>query len=597
MEKFSNSRRPCPLCGGWDDRGLGEGRCWGYRDGDKVYCTNEQANRTYEKVPNGDTYRHWFGEGECKCGVHHNMSSQPNNSKPKAKVVEFKPDVEENHWDYLDENGNLITRVIRYRTASGHKTYKQYHPDASGKMVPGQGPIPHLLYRLPEILALPPNQAVASVEGEKSADACWDNGIPATCNIGGAGKWHEDYNHWLKGHPIVIIPDRDEPGLKHADLVAEQLAPYCKIKKIDPLPGVPEKGDPHDFFVEMKKTKEDFLVFTKQFEWVMPFKLFYRPDELDLLPDVKFLHENIIVLETIGMVLGESGVGKTFAALHIGLRIATESGQLVIYNGMEALAQYKERIKAWLNLYGLWEEATQNFLLTGFQVNLMDAASVETYIKNMKELKRKIGILFIDTYHAATEGAEENSAKDTGIILANLRKIRNALKTTVIVLHHLNASGLRERGSSALKAGMDTVITLKADGDGVKMECAKQRTSAPFETRFINWVYTDNPNNANGPKSRVVQESTKGTKVDLQRPSPNDKKILQQLGAKLNVVSGLRYSELLEALGDMPKSSMNNSLKKLAQAGWVQGGDKHPYKITNSGLEIIGFEAGDVSDY
>jgi DNA-binding transcriptional ArsR family regulator len=156
---------------------------------------------------------------------------------------------------------------------------------------------------------------------------------------------------------------------------------------------------------------------------------------------------------------------------------------------------------------------------------------------------------------------------------------------------------LRERGSSALKAGMDTVITLKADGDGVKMECAKQRTSAPFETRFINWVYTDNPNNANGPKSRVVQESTKGTKVDLQRPSPNDKKILQQLGAKLNVVSGLRYSELLEALGDMPKSSMNNSLKKLAQAGWVQGGDKHPYKITNSGLEIIGFEAGDVSDY
>jgi hypothetical protein len=597
MEKFSNSRRPCDLCGGWDDRGLGDGRCWGYRDGDKVYCTNEQANRTYEKVPNGDTYRHWFGAGECKCGVHHNMSSQPNNQKPKSKVVDFKPDVEENHWDYLDEIGNLITRVIRYRTSTGDKTYKQFHPDKDGKMVPGRGPIQHLLYRLPEILALPPGQAIASVEGEKSADACWDNGIPATCNIGGAGKWHEDYNHWLKGHPIVIIPDRDKPGLDHANLVAEQLAPYCKTKKLDPLPDVGDKGDPHDFFVVLKKTKEDFLAFTKKFEWVMPEKLFYWMNELDLLPDIKFLLENIFVQETLGMVLGESGVGKTYVALHLGLRIASETGKLVIYNGMEALAQYKERIKAWINFYNLWEEILPNFLLSGFQVNLMDPASVEIYIKSIKEIGRSPAILWIDTYHAATEGAEENSAKDTGIILSNMRKIRNAFKCTVIVLHHLNATGLRERGSSALKAGLDTVITLKTDNDGIKMECAKQRTAQPFETRFINWVYTDNPNRADGPKSRVVQESTKGTNVDLKRPSPNDKKVLQILGSKLNVAGGLRFSEIQDALPEMAKSSINGSLKKIVKAGWAQGGDRLPYKITNEGLEIIGFEAGDISDY
>jgi predicted transcriptional regulator len=85
--------------------------------------------------------------------------------------------------------------------------------------------------------------------------------------------------------------------------------------------------------------------------------------------------------------------------------------------------------------------------------------------------------------------------------------------------------------------------------------------------------------------------------VDLKRPSTNDKKILQILGSKLNVAGGLRFSEIQDALPEMAKSSINGSLKKIVKAGWAQGGDRLPYKITNEGLEIIGFEAGDISDY
>ncbi len=58
------------------------------------------------------------------------------------------------------------------------------------------------------------------VEGEKKVHAVERLGFYATCNNGGAGNWVQSQGMCLQSRRVIIIPDNDEPGFKHALLVA-----------------------------------------------------------------------------------------------------------------------------------------------------------------------------------------------------------------------------------------------------------------------------------------------------------------------------------------------------------------------------------------
>lgn len=126
-------------------------------------------------------------------------------------------------YTYCDERGQVLYVVHRIEPGYNgeRKTFRQYGPD--GK--PGVKGIRRVLYRLPEVMA----QAAAGlpiivVEGEKDADNLAAVGTVATCNVGGAGKWSDDYTRYLRGaSEVVVIQDRDEPGRKHAATVADSV--------------------------------------------------------------------------------------------------------------------------------------------------------------------------------------------------------------------------------------------------------------------------------------------------------------------------------------------------------------------------------------
>lgn len=68
------------------------------------------------------------------------------------------------------------------------------------------------------------------VEGEKDALALMNQGIPATCNVGGAGrgKWLPHYSDQLAGCVVVVVADNDEPGKQHAREIALSLTATAK---------------------------------------------------------------------------------------------------------------------------------------------------------------------------------------------------------------------------------------------------------------------------------------------------------------------------------------------------------------------------------
>ena len=81
-----------------------------------------------------------------------------------------------------------------------------------------------VVYRLPEVLeAVAAGDTVYIVEGEKDADRLRAEGVVATCNPHGAGKWHARYNDTFKGAHVVVIADLDDPGRAHAADIAHHL--------------------------------------------------------------------------------------------------------------------------------------------------------------------------------------------------------------------------------------------------------------------------------------------------------------------------------------------------------------------------------------
>ncbi len=146
-------------------------------------------------------------------------------------------------YDYRDERGDLLFQVVRMEP----KTFRQRVPKAEGGWSWSVKDVRRVLYRLPELVTGGPDKAICIPEGEKDVDRLISLGLVATCNPGGAGKWKKEYAEFLRDHSVVVFPDNDDVGQKHADEVARSLMGIAKAVKVVNLPGLPPKGDISDW--------------------------------------------------------------------------------------------------------------------------------------------------------------------------------------------------------------------------------------------------------------------------------------------------------------------------------------------------------------
>lgn len=142
-------------------------------------------------------------------------------------------------YDYTDENGKLLYQVVRYEP----KDFRQRQPDGNGGWIWSLKSVRRVLYGLSDVLKQSGDGGrVYLVEGEKDADALYQLGVCATTNAGGAAKWDDAFTTSLIGAEVIIIPDNDAPGRKHAQRVAMALHGKTLVRVLE-LPGLPEKGD------------------------------------------------------------------------------------------------------------------------------------------------------------------------------------------------------------------------------------------------------------------------------------------------------------------------------------------------------------------
>ena len=163
--------------------------------------------------------------------------SQQGQRRQKARRAKPK---EVAAYDYRDESGELLYQVVRMEP----KTFRQRKPNGNGWTWNNNG-VRRVPYHLPELLVS--TGQVLVVEGEKDADILHCAGLTATCNSGGAGKWSANLSSHLQGREVVILPDNDQAGQKHAEQVAISLNRIASRIKVVALPGLPDKGDVSDW--------------------------------------------------------------------------------------------------------------------------------------------------------------------------------------------------------------------------------------------------------------------------------------------------------------------------------------------------------------
>jgi 5S rRNA maturation endonuclease (ribonuclease M5) len=161
------------------------------------------------------------------------------------------------YWEYRARDGSPLVRVVRFDDGKGGKDGKgtaDWTQQSWGKCkrtkqmgwIGGTEGIAREdipIYRYAEIQqAIANNELIYLVEGEACADILWKLGLAATCNIGGSGKWRSSDTSDLQGAKVVIVPDRDEPGIKHAEGLHQEfpnalwLYPYPNSKAWENLP-------------------------------------------------------------------------------------------------------------------------------------------------------------------------------------------------------------------------------------------------------------------------------------------------------------------------------------------------------------------------
>jgi len=229
-------------------------------------------------------------------------------------------------YPYTDATGKLLFEVLRYDP----KSFCQRRPDGKGGWTYNLAGVQRVLYRLPQVLAAVRNgDTVFLAEGEKDADALAAVGLVATTNPGGAAKWQPSYTNALTDADVVIVPDNDAPGERHAAQVAAALHGKARRIRILRLPGLPPKGDVSDFLAA-GGTREELLRLAAEAEdWTPPDAAAPAPLAVvrrlaDVQPEaVMWLWPGWLPRGKLALLDGDPGLGKSLITLDLAARVTT----------------------------------------------------------------------------------------------------------------------------------------------------------------------------------------------------------------------------------------------------------------------------------
>lgn len=398
-------------------------------------------------------------------------------------------------YDYTDAEGKLVFQTVRYEP----KGFRQRRPDGQRGWVWNLKGVEPVLYRLPELLrAVRVGETVYIMEGEKDADGLAVAGLAATTSPMGAGKWRAVYSETLRGANVVVLPDNDEAGRKHAEQVARSLSDKAASVKVLELPDLPDKGDVSDW-LDAGGTAEKLERMAREApEWTPTAKPEIPVPVGRLLSEVEpecvaWLWPGRIPLGKLSVVDGDPGLGKSAMTTDLAARVSTgrpwpngeecEAGGAVICSAEDGLADtIRPRLDAAggdasrvLSLATVSDGAAERILVIPEDLDLIRQGIERVGAK----------LVIVDPLMAFLSG-KVNAHKDQDVrrALAPLAKLAEETGAAVVVVRHLNQSS----GGNSLYRGQGSIGIVGAARSGLLVakhpEDEERRVLAPLKSNL-----------------------------------------------------------------------------------------------------------------
>jgi hypothetical protein len=191
-------------------------------------------------------------------------------------------------------------------------------------------------------------------------------------------------------------------------------------------------------------------------------------------PPASFLLDNVLPYKGVVNLYGPSGAGKTFLVLDLIYHLMSGSTEWfgnkiydrpkgILYIVLEDVNGVTNRGKAWEQHHGV--EPENVYFVENQTINLSNTESVDDIITCALATVGKGCMVILDTQAQAVVGTDEQSAKDMGLVYANMHKISRAIDGLCVTIAHSGKDDSKGvRGSSAQYAACDVVIGVKEHG-------------------------------------------------------------------------------------------------------------------------------------
>ena len=215
---------------------------------------------------------------------------------------------------------------------------------------------------------------------------------------------------------------------------------------------------------------------------------FLTADEVSLLEPPRYLVDGLIPDGALTEIHGPPASGKSFFALALACDVATGHPFLgrpvrpgpVLYVAGEGVSGLGARLRAWQEERGFSRVDGLYFLRE--PIHLLERAAITHFLSQVRTLARTPVLIVLDTLARCMVGGDENSAQDMGLAMDAASRIARETGAAILLLHHTRKDGDSERGSTALRGAIDTMIAIKNESGRLRISCEKMKDGGAFES-------------------------------------------------------------------------------------------------------------------
>lgn len=324
------------------------------------------------------------------------------------------------------------------------------------------------------------------------------------------------------------------------------------------------------------------------------------------LPDPVWLMHSVLPKGAVSVLYGQPESGKSFLALDWAMCISQGRPWLgkfatmqspVIYIAAEGGTGIKKRVKAWMKhhevaaLPGMhWQVKPLLIRDEGVVQDAMDqlaAYGIELYGPDQAGLNP--GLIVFDTLSRSFSNGDENSSDMTQFV-DKVTELAAARNMAALIVHHMNATGSRERGHTSLRGNVNTMFKIVGSNNsdrklvGAVLQNDKQKDDAKLADIHLETEIVDI---GRGQNSVVFVEGAEPEKK-VARAVP--KAEMTRMGA-LKVLGasdeGFTQEEWRLALGGIAKSTMHRLVAYHLKEGNIEKGEFRKFIIPVAGTDIV----------